>query len=186
MKRKRTYAAYWEFPDEAARDKGIVADLILSLEASVIQLKPRSLRSRGRDDPPDCEALDLAGRRVAFELSEIVDAQAIMRHTRREGLHYREYSEASFLALLDARLTAKLREETDLKGGPYHRRVLVLHSDEGLLDPEFCSSAVRGRTARYIRPWTDVFLIFPPPPHFTGTDIGYVRKCPIITIPNEP
>jgi len=182
MKRRRTYASYWEFSDESARDKGIVARFVSSVGADVISIAPGTLHARGHDDPPDCEALATDGARVAFELSEIVDADAVRMHTQRRGLHFREFTQSEFRTLLNARLEAKVREEGELKGGPYARRILLLHTDEGMLYPAFCEEALELRPLLHFAPWTDVFLIFPPPPHFDGTTTSHPRLCPVIRI----
>ena len=181
-KRKRTYASYWEFPNEAARDKGIVCDLVDSLGSDFFKLKDRSLKARGHDDPPDCEARDLADNKVAFELTELVDPKAVMENTQGKGPHYREYSPTEFLAALDARITAKARELAAFKGGPYSRYVLVLHTDEPMLNADFCREALTARPDKYVSPWTDIFMIFPPPPDFSGRPS--LRRCPVVRVEN--
>lgn len=92
--------------------------------------------SRGRtNDPPDCEALNLQGERVAIEVTELVDNLAIHDYKKaiKEGkaTDWAEWTKSKFLHKLQVRITAKDNIFKQLKGAPYSGGYfVVIHSDE--------------------------------------------------------
>lgn len=59
---------------------GVGTALAESLENENISLF-KNIKRRGRqNDPPDCEALDVDGRRIAIEVTELVDGKAIQAY----------------------------------------------------------------------------------------------------------
>lgn len=181
--KSRRYANFWEFPDEAARDKGIVDSLLYSLGPSFPPVALGSLRSRGRDDPPDCDATLIDGSRVAFELTDLVDEKGVRdANSKKAGPPFVEFDEARAQALIAQRITAKRRDVSALKGGPYARRVLVLHTAEAMLGPDLCDRAIAAHPVPNVPPWTDVFILFPPPVNFDGNEQFEPTRYPVLRI----
>lgn len=96
------------------------------------------IKARGRpNDPPDVEALDAQGRRVAVEVTELVDAQAI-RAARKGHPHWPEWTSVGFRGRVQELLTRKAKRKTFLRGGPYPGGyVVVIFTDEPELRSDF-------------------------------------------------
>jgi len=110
-------------------------------------------RERGQD-PPDCEAT-LDGRFSGVEVTELIDRPALEQNLRQPGSReYFDWDNPTFLAALQNRIDAKDRA---WKGEPYERRVLVIHTDEYVLDCDTVSRFLKGAPFRatFI---TDAFL----------------------------
>jgi hypothetical protein len=75
--KQRPHAPFFGWPDKAVKEWGIAKSLEESLQADhrlfFSDLRPREPNS----DPPDCEALGLDGSRIAIEVTELVDREAI-------------------------------------------------------------------------------------------------------------
>lgn len=79
-----------------------------------------NLKRRGRpNDPPDCEALDFNGQRVAIEVTELVDADAIRKFKASRIHDPAEWTKDKFLHALTKLITSKEARFPNLKGQPY-------------------------------------------------------------------
>jgi hypothetical protein len=165
LSKSREYAIYWEWPDRPKRDCGIVSDFLHSLyRTDMPPFKPRTLRSRGNDDPPDCEIEDLQGRQIGFEVTELVSREGI-KLLKSRGLYYpQEWSPSQVVNAISGVLRRKERERSKLKGGPYHKLVLLIHTDEPGLRAESCKSALAKESFPKPTPWDEVYIVFPPEP----------------------
>jgi hypothetical protein len=144
--RARGYADFFEYqPDRAMGEVGVVESLEEVLENAGAGFFS-SLQSRGRgNDPPDCEALNAAGQRIAIEVTELVSAGAIRASKAKGALLWQEWDRPTFLSSLANALIAKDSKHAKLKGGPYPGGyVVVLHTDELLLSREFVQAALEG------------------------------------------
>lgn len=112
--------------------------------------------SRGRGkDPPDCEAQDHAARRVAIEVTELVDGRVIqqLKYADRacQPSDWAEWDRATFLSQLDERIVIKDRRYPELKSPPYPGGyVVVVYTDEPKLDRDTVASYLAGY--RFSRP----------------------------------
>jgi len=90
------------------------------------------VRGRGRgSDPPDVEAVDLSGRRIAFEVTELVDEDSI--HAARRGNPYpwAEWAASKLQARVQHLLSQKATKATKLLDPPYEGGYVVLiYTDE--------------------------------------------------------
>lgn len=74
----RGYADFFEWTTNRDLEEwGVLTSLFQFRDSALPYTKVR-MRGRG-NDPPDCEALNEAGRRVAIEVTEFVDGKAIRR-----------------------------------------------------------------------------------------------------------
>jgi hypothetical protein len=171
IQRRRQYATFFDFPDVDARDAGNTCDLLDSLpESEAIPVCPGTLRARGKgNDPPDCEAQLIAGGKIGFELTELVDEESIRRQIERGSSFPFDYTNETFIERLQARLDAKVRQREALKGGPYALLVLIIYTDEMLLMSDECRNWIEGTELRFPEPWDRVFIIFPPRPRLEST-----------------
>lgn len=110
---------------------GVLTSLAESMEADG-KLFFGSIRMRGRgNDPPDLEAIDLEARRLAFEITELVDGNAIKAYKAGQPYEWAEWTRSKFLAELNALLKAKNSKFQKLKDPPYPGGyVVVVFTDE--------------------------------------------------------
>lgn len=138
---KRGYATFFEWPlnrDQA--ELGVVRYLLASMEADGRALF-RQVHSRGRgNDPPDCEAIDDADRRVAIEVTELVDPKGIANYQAGRTDQWVVWTRETFLAGISERLASKAKRARTLKDGPYPGGyVVVIFTDE----PHLTQATVR-------------------------------------------
>jgi hypothetical protein len=127
LAKKRKQNSFWKWPDRHVEECGIASDILG--EAGVNVAVMRSLE-RGQD-PPDCEAT-LDGRCSGVEVTELIDQSALEQSLHQPGSPvYFDWDKPTFLAALQKRIEAKDRP---WKGEPYECRVLVIHTDEYVLD----------------------------------------------------
>lgn len=125
----RPHAGYfsWE-TDRTVAEQGVLWEFEACLKQQGT-LFFSSARHRGSEnDPPDCDADDNDGGRVAIEITELVDPSSAA--AARAGKHY-EWKDwrQNLVRALDGILRRKDAPST-IKGGPYTRYVLVIHTDE--------------------------------------------------------
>jgi len=121
LEHRRGYADFflWQ-TDRDIEEWGVVTSLGESLAADG-QLFFSNLTSRGRpNDPPDCEALNPNSERLAIEVTELVDGEAIRQFKKaqkeRRPFDYAEWTKEKFLNLLQSRISEKDKRFPDLKG----------------------------------------------------------------------
>lgn len=121
----RNYAAFFEWPDQANKERAIVRTLSGELSAAG-QPAFNSVESVVAD-PPDCLATTEDGRRFAVEVTELVDEETVQRNQRTpHQVHQWEASDV--IARIQAIIARKDGQCSGLRG--YHYRLLVIHTDE--------------------------------------------------------
>lgn len=180
----RGYADFFSWsPNRDVEEWSIVKLLSESLAAENHCFFCR-LESRGRqNDPPDCEAINLNGERIAIEVTELIDGDAIhqfdkaeeekrkspdraewSKEKRLEHLQklsdYAEWPKEKFLDQLQGRLSAKDSRFPKLQGAPYPGGYLVVvHTDEADLNLETVSGYLDGHRFCAIQHITRAFLL---------------------------
>src|SRR4051812_25726892 len=137
LAKKRKKNSFWVWPDRPVGERGIASEILVQAGVDVADMLSRE---QG-EDPPDCEAT-LDGRLSGVEVTELIHRQALERNLRQPGLpEYFDWDNLTFLAALKKCIDAKDRA---WKGGPYERRVLVIHTDEFVLDRDAVSRFLEG------------------------------------------
>lgn len=138
--RRRGYADFFLWAiDRDLEEFGIVSVFSESLAADE-RLFFKNLTCRGRpNDPPDCEAQNYQGERVAIEVTELVDGEAIHKFKKAEKeripTKWAKWTRDKFFAELQIRISAKDNRFHELKGAPYAGGyIIVVHTDEIKLD----------------------------------------------------
>lgn len=144
--KRRKSNSYWDWPDKPVKERGIVCNILQ--DEDVVGLISRD----ERDQPPDCEAT-LGGRLSGIEVTELVDRQTLEQSIRGPKV-YLDWNQQEFLSALQARIDDK---DKPWRGGPYERRVLVVHTDEFVLDRERVDRFLRG-SVFHTKLITHVFL----------------------------
>lgn len=146
IRRARGYADFFGWaPNRDLEEQGVVGSLAESLDADgFLFFSAIAIRGRG-NDPPDLEAIDGAGNRVAFEVTELVDGQAIQAFKSGRTYDYAEWGKDKFLSTLSALLVAKNERFHKLKGAPYPGGyVIVVFTDETALPRPTVEAYLRG------------------------------------------
>jgi hypothetical protein len=135
--KKRGYSDFFAWPvDRQLEEWAIVDSLKESLEKANAGFF-NSLLARGRgNDPPDCEAMLFEGGRLGIEVTELVDAHAIMAHKNGNTNHWAEWGERKLITSITERLEVKDTSK-NIKGGPYDLYMLVIHTDEPILSFDY-------------------------------------------------
>lgn len=142
QKRRRGYADFFSWPpNRDMEETHAVALLAASMQKSGIRFFDQ-VKGRGRgNDPPDVEAVDSSGKRVAFEVTELVDEDAIHATRRGEPYPWAEWTLAKFQARIQYLLAQKASKATMLRGLPYDGGYVVLiYTDEPELRAERLAS----------------------------------------------
>jgi hypothetical protein len=147
--------------DKPIGEHGAASETLQRAGVDVVGLTSRPQN----EDPPDCEGT-LDGQWSGVEVTELVHQKTLERSIKavkqRTAGREPERPEAYFLwerddlvaavqTLIDGKDVAKL------KGGPYERYVLVIHSDEFFLSQETVRKFLEGATFRSQR-ITDVII----------------------------
>lgn len=186
---KRGHAGYFNWnADRDIEELGVVQELWASLNASgETFFENFALRGRG-NDPPDLEALTLDGAKLAIEVTELVDGQAIKRDkfiTKQPGSSWQDrlskaaaWDDASVIDELQRLITEKDGKFSKLLGGPYPGGYcVVIFTDEPDLSPEKLQSTLRGATflAENINRCFLLFGYQPFQQHLTYIDLALTR-----------
>jgi hypothetical protein len=130
----RPWNGFWSWRDKPIGEHGAASEILQRAGIDVGDLTSRPLN----EDPPDCEGT-LDGRWSGVEVTELVHRKTLERSIKaakqramgREPAQPEAYFVwdkddliAAIQTLIDGKGVAKL------KGGPYERYVLVIHSDE--------------------------------------------------------
>ncbi len=134
--KQRGYAGFFGWPEKDVAEWGVVQSLS---EAAVSEpgfpLFSLTRRKPGQD-PPDCEAVDSSGQRVAIEVTELVEPRAI-EEVKRSGVPgsvMALWERDHFLDRLGELMVTKDRKS--LKGAPWDDYWILVHTDEPDLDAD--------------------------------------------------
>jgi hypothetical protein len=178
--RARGYADFFLWAaDRDLEEWGVVVSLAESLDLKG-DLFFSGIASRGRpNDPPDCEAKDAKGERIALEVTELVDGIAIHKYKKavaqERPAEWADWNREKFLSLLCERLKEKDEKFSSLKGAPYPGGyVVIVHTDEPELGRNVVAEYLRNFAAktRYV---TRAFVLLSYDPA--------VEMCPYFEVP---
>lgn len=130
MAKERPNSSFFAWPDRQIAESGICR---IFAEAALAEsgFPLTGIVSR-EADPPDCEALDADGRRIAIELTELVDGAANALAKQGGGVQVIAcWDRAKFEREVRARLARK--DSVKLLGGPYAEYWVIVHCDEPLV-----------------------------------------------------
>jgi hypothetical protein len=123
------------------------------------------------NDPPDCVAL-ISGRRCGIEVTELVHSKTL-KNSIKGARQYFAWDKLDFRDELVGRIRRKDHPK-NLTGGPYHRYILVIVTDEMFLDRVTVGRFLEGPSFE-TELITDAYLALSYDPH--------VQACPIFTLP---
>jgi hypothetical protein len=135
--KKRGYSDFFAWPvDRQLEEWAIVDSLKESLEkANAGFFNALMVRGRGKD-PPDCEATLAEGGKLGIEVTELVDPAAILAYKNGNTGHWAQWGETKLINAIRQRLEVK-DVSKNIKGGPYDSYMLVIHTDEPILNFDY-------------------------------------------------
>jgi hypothetical protein len=131
-KKLRGYAGFFDWPDKSAKEYGIAYEFIKALEREGGPRITSAQRHGSGDDPPDCTLITGTGQRWGLEITELVSQKAI-EVTKRGGAAYATWPDSALIDRVGALIARKDIPAAKVKGGPYDRYVLLIHTDEFFL-----------------------------------------------------
>lgn len=145
----RPWDSFWYWRDKPVGEVGAAKEI---LQHAGIEMT--DLVSRGNQDPPDCEG-KLDGLWSAIEVTELVHQPTLERSIKaqlqraagrepEEPEAYFAWQRNDLIAAIQERIDTK--DAVTLKGGPYERYVLVMHTDELVLTSEAVGQFLQGAT----------------------------------------
>lgn len=144
----RPWNSFWSWRDKPIGEHGAASEILQRAGVNIVGLTSRPQN----EDPPDCEGI-LDGQWSGVEVTELVHQKTLERSIKavkqRAAGREPERPEAYFAWGRDD-LTAAIQVLIDgkdvarLKGGPYERYVLVIHTDEFFLSRETVNHYLRG------------------------------------------
>jgi hypothetical protein len=128
LRRVRKYASFFEWPDKKLKERGVVADLLHSMQLEGVAEYGEP--SPALDDPPDCIVSDRDGIPVAVEVTELVSAEAIRRNQRGDNV-YRDWKPHEVIDEINNLLLKK--DGKRFHNGPYAKKIVLIFTDEIIL-----------------------------------------------------
>lgn len=172
IKKARGYADFFDWQlDRDIEEWGVLSSLAESLKLDGRTLFS-NLKRRGRpNDPPDCEARDNKGRRIAIEVTELVDGKTIQNYKAGHVYEWADWDKELFLSSLESLLYRKDSSYPKLKDPPYEGGYfVVIFTDEPLLNHSTVESYLAGYKFKKPKYLTKAFLLLSYDPS--------VKKCP--------
>jgi hypothetical protein len=123
---KRGANEFWYWKDKLVMETGVARTVLKNAGRQFQQL-----RSRGREDPPDCEAI-IEGLRYGIEVTELVD-EATLKAAIKGNPQFLLWDRDQLCAELQKRIDRKDVPPQKVKGGPYDRYMLIIATDETAL-----------------------------------------------------
>lgn len=157
----RGYADFFGWSiDRDAEELMVVKSLNESLESEGKNVF-NSLKSRGRpNDPPDCEALNSNGLRIAIEVTELVDEKAIKNYKAGNLYDLAEWDKNKCISTIESLLSRKDSKHPKLKEPPYSGGyIIVVFTDEPMLNRSTIKSYLSGYNFKKPKHITQAFLI---------------------------
>lgn len=170
--KSRGYADFFGWgSDRDIEEWGVVTSLVESLESENKNIFT-SVKRRGRqNDPPDCEAIDANGHRVAIEVTELVDGKAIQAYKSGAIYEWADWDKDKFITSLESLISRKDSRFTELKEPPYEGGYfVVIFTDEPMLDRSTVESYLEGYKFKKPEYLSKAFLLVSCDP--------YIEKCP--------
>lgn len=134
LKQQRPYADFFGFAGDRAVAEVGVAQEVCNVLAAAGDPIATGIVSRAYNDPPDCEGVGPNGELVALEVTELVDPDAIIAAKAGRVFNWAEWPREKLVEEIQERLRSK--DSKTLLGGPYAVYVVIMYTDEPLLDSE--------------------------------------------------
>lgn len=174
LKQERPYASLREGPKDTPEKRFII-------EKSIVQDLLRSMESRGEaeyygpilpppsGDPPDCIVFDRSGRPVAVEVTEFVSRKAIEKNLKIKRDPRKTWQDHVYRDWRPNEVVTKIndiirnKDGKIFKGGPYTKKILVIHTDEEIFSSRRFEYAefLQKQSFGPVKQIDEVYFLFP-------------------------
>jgi hypothetical protein len=175
--KSRGYASFYGWStDRDIEEWGVTTTLWESLQHNKASFFD-DIQRRGRgNDPPDCEAVDSEGRRIAIEVTELVCPDAIQAYKEGRVYDWADWPKDRLISGLEHRIATKGARYKKLNGGPYEGGYVVLiFTDEPMLPIATVREFLEGHVFERPEGVTRAFFLL-------SYDPG-VKMCPYVELP---
>lgn len=179
IRKARGYADFFGWTtNRDLEELGVITSLAESMDPDgTLFFSQVAIRGRG-NDPPDLEAQDKTGHRIAFEVTELVDEDAIKAFKNGRPYGTAEWSETKFIEALEDLLIAKNSRFGKLKDGPYlGGYVVVVFTDEPELPRQKVEHFLTGHLFSQMPNVSRAFLLLSYDPS--------VQRCPYFELARD-
>jgi len=137
---------------------------------------------------PDCEAIDRAGKKIGFEVTELVDERMIEWHKNPSNPRRQKdwFADGLFAAVVKILLTKnrKLRvARATIREAGFERIIVIVHCDEpDLIErPAFCQKVFASRQFPQFSEIDEAYLLLPCPrkKHLHDDEAEFCQLVPI-------
>ncbi|MHA6864490.1 hypothetical protein [Ralstonia pseudosolanacearum] len=175
--KSRGYASFYAWAtDRDIEEWGVTTTLWESLQSTGESFFD-NIKRRGRgNDPPDCEAVDAKGNRIAIEVTELVCPDAIQAYKEGRVYDWADWPRDRFIAALEHRIVTKGARYEKLKDSPYEGGYTILiFTDEPMLPIATVREFLDGHVFEKPEGVTRAFLLLSYDPA--------VQMCPYVELP---
>ena len=153
------YANYYDWSEKQQQEIGAVLCLFESIEKQNNLQHFNVLPRDEGEDPPDCEAIDQNQQTIGIEVTELVDEKTIKNQLHGKPFDWADWDKTKLLHKIRERISAK-DKPTKMKGGPYDKYVLLIHTEEPGLPYQKASALLEDVALDNMRLIDDVYLLF--------------------------
>jgi predicted nucleotidyltransferase len=148
----RPVSGYFAYRDKSVGEPGAARAILEGAGFDVRQLVSRT------QDPPDCEGT-VGNAHAGIEVTELVHRKSLERSLKGNMARF-PWDQAKLAEVIQTIIEKKGRDVQRWKGGPYHRRMLVVHTAEPHLNQSAVERLLKGRRFR-TNVFSDVVLGLP-------------------------
>jgi hypothetical protein len=142
--RPRHHAGFFHWHEKSLKEWGIAQGFREELERDgVTTIISSKQHPGGKNHAPDYEFTTDGGAVWGIEITELVDQEAIETAQRGKRL-VPDWSDEELLAAIETLIDKKDRPK-NVRGGPYDRYILLVHSDEDMLAAQRIQAVIGGR-----------------------------------------
>ena len=138
-KKLRKVYGYWHSYEKQVAEWGASTSILKEAGFSVERLVSCS----DENAPPDCEAT-IDGAHAGIEVTELVDQESLERSIRGQTTWF-PWDQQTFTERLQRIIESKEADSSRWQGGPYNRRLLVVHTDEPHLSKDIAGRFLEGK-----------------------------------------
>ena len=160
--RLRAANSYWYWPEKPVAERGAANTILEAAGFAVEQL----VSCADANLPPDCAAT-VNGVHAGIEVTELVHEEGLAKSINSQTTWWFLWDQQAFAEAVQMIIATKEGDVARWQGGPYGRRLLVVHTDEPYLDQERVSRYLQGQRFKTTC-FSDAVLGLPYDP-FTGS-----------------
>jgi hypothetical protein len=163
INRLRPYARFWEWPNKQLKEINIVRDFLFSMNIHGLKEYHSPILGPSNNHPPDCILKNTIGEIIGVEVSELVSEVAIKDNIKGNNV-YCDWTDGDIL-----RKTRSILDTKDKKqyvGGPYHKIIILIHTDEPIINYDSCRRLLCSETyGKYVNISEAYFMLSYDPNH---------------------